>query len=93
MDNILEINNIKYGFWACQRPLTKKWGSGQIFNKLTELMGKPDVAFGKTDNISDNIFLLIKTMIMTGQNYHSKIINLDLVIGIRLMIIFIKKKE
>ena len=40
-DNILEINNIKYGFWACQRPLTHKWGSGQIFEKAGQ--------YGKTN--------------------------------------------
>ena len=38
----------------------KKWGSGQIFNKLSELMGKPYVAFGKTDNIPDDIFYVDK---------------------------------
>jgi len=60
-DNILEINNIKYGFWACQRPLTHKWGSGQIFDRISKFMGKPDVAFGKTDNIPDDVFYVDKS--------------------------------
>jgi len=29
-----ERNGIIYGFWACQRPLTHKWGSGQVFDKI-----------------------------------------------------------
>lgn len=49
--------NIKFDFWACQRPLTKKWGSGQVFNRIVNnpFLGKPDVAFGKTDGIPDDI--------------------------------------
>jgi len=42
-------------FWACQRPLTHKWGSGQVFGRITKVFGKPDVAFGKTDNIPMNV--------------------------------------
>jgi len=43
------------GFWACQRPLTHKWGSGEIFERISEKFGKPDVAFGKTDGIPEGI--------------------------------------
>lgn len=42
-------------FWACQRPLTKHWGSGQVFERISVTFGRPDVAFGKTDNIPDGI--------------------------------------
>ena len=61
MKNTFTVNNIKYGFWACQRPLTKKWGSGQIFDKISELMGEPDIVFGKTDNIPDKIDYIDKS--------------------------------
>jgi hypothetical protein len=54
------------GFWACQRPLTHKWGSGQIFDRITKQFSKPDVVFGKTDNIPPDIFLLIRIMVMIG---------------------------
>ena len=47
---------ITFDFWACQRPLTKTWGSGQVFKRLSDAFGTPDVAFGKTDNIPDKIF-------------------------------------
>jgi len=48
-------SEIKFDFWACQRPLTKKWGSGQVFNRIEKEIGKIDVAFGKTDNIPDEV--------------------------------------
>ena len=54
------LGNIKFDFWACQRPLTKKWGSGQVFNRITKTFGKPDVAFGKTDNIPEDVFAVDK---------------------------------
>src|SRR3972149_3542106 len=44
---------VDFGFWACQRPLTHKWGSGQVFDRIVTKFGKPDVAFGKTDGIPD----------------------------------------
>ena len=49
------MSDIIFDFWACQRPLTKKWGSGQVFDRITKLFGKPDSAFGKTDGIPDGI--------------------------------------
>ena len=51
--NTFKSNGITFGFWATQRPMTKTWGSGQVFDRITETFGKPDVAFGKTDNIPD----------------------------------------
>ena len=50
------MSNIIFDFWACQRPLTKKWGSGQVFERLSKRFGRPDCAFGKTDNIPNDIF-------------------------------------
>lgn len=55
MKDLIEINNIKYGFWATQRPLTSKWGSGQVWDRICKQLDIPDVAFGKTDNIPDGI--------------------------------------
>lgn len=57
----LKTNKITFDFWACQRPLTKRWGSGQVFNRITKQFGKPDVAFGKTDNIPEEVFYVDKT--------------------------------
>ncbi|KKN62607.1 hypothetical protein LCGC14_0510180 [marine sediment metagenome] len=50
------MSDIIFDFWACQRPLTRKWGSGQVFLRLSERFGRPDCAFGKTDNIPDGVF-------------------------------------
>ena len=52
---------IIFDFWACQRPLTKKWGSGQVFDRISKQFSIPDVAFGKTDNIPDGIFYVDKS--------------------------------
>lgn len=57
----MKIGDILYGFWACQRPLTRKWGSGQVFEKISKSFGVPDVAFGKTDNIPNDVFSIDKT--------------------------------
>ena len=51
---------IIFDFWACQRPLTKKWGSGQVFMRICKTLGNPDVAFGKTDNIPEKVFSVDK---------------------------------
>jgi 16S rRNA G966 N2-methylase RsmD len=52
---------IKFDFWACQRPLTHKWGSGQVFERISRSLGLPDVAFGKTDNIPDGVLYIDKS--------------------------------
>jgi len=54
-------SKIIFDFWACQRPLTKHWGSGQVFNRIVENFGTLDVAFGKTDNIPDDVFYVDKS--------------------------------
>jgi hypothetical protein len=46
---------VEFKFWACQRPLTKKWGSGQVWSRICKEIAIPDVAFGKTDNIPDGV--------------------------------------
>lgn len=50
------MSDIIFDYWACQRPLTHKWGSGQVFERIKKKLGKPDVAFGKTDNIPESVF-------------------------------------
>ena len=40
-------------FWACQRPLTSHWGSGQVWERICKVMGTPDAVFGKTDGIPE----------------------------------------
>lgn len=46
---------VRFDFWACQRPLTHTWGSGQVFERLSRNFGTPDVAFGKTDGIPEGV--------------------------------------
>ena len=41
--------------WACPRPLTRHWGSGTLFDRIAEHYGKPDIVFGKQDQIPDGI--------------------------------------
>jgi hypothetical protein len=53
---------IKFDFWACQRPLTHRWGSGQVFVRITKQLGPPDVAFGKTDGIPDDVLAVDKEL-------------------------------
>jgi len=48
-------SKVSFDFWACQRPLTHKWGSGQVFERISRQLGIPDVAFGKTDGIPDSV--------------------------------------
>ena len=49
------MGEIIFDFWACQRPLTRKWGSGQVYDRIIKKFGSPDVVFGKTDGIPDGI--------------------------------------
>ena len=52
---IVTPNGIGFDFWATARPLTTKWGSGQVWGRICKTLGTPDAAFGKTDNIPDGI--------------------------------------
>jgi hypothetical protein len=54
------MNKIIFDFWACQRPLTHKWGSGQVFERIVKILGMPDAAFGKTDGIPEGILAIDK---------------------------------
>jgi hypothetical protein len=54
-------STVLFDFWACQRPLTHRWGSGQVFERISRSLGFPDVAFGKTDGIPDSIFYVDKS--------------------------------
>jgi hypothetical protein len=40
---------IAFDVWACQRPLTSHWGSGQVFERAEARFGRFDVIFGHTD--------------------------------------------
>jgi len=51
---------VEFDYWACQRPLTKKWGSGQVFSRIENKFMKIDCAFGKTDNIPEDCFAVDK---------------------------------
>ena len=55
------MSDILFDFWACQRPLTKHWGSGQVFTRIQQKIGGVDVAFGKTDGIPDGVLAIDKT--------------------------------
>jgi hypothetical protein len=61
-------SKIKFDFWACQRPLTHHWGSGQVFCRFEKTFGKVDVAFGKQDQIPDGVFAVD---LNTGYNWLS----------------------
>ena len=54
-------SKIIFDFWACQRPLTRYMGSGQVFERIEKNFGRPDVAFGKTDGIPDDVLFVDKT--------------------------------
>ena len=56
----MKEDDILFDFWACQRPLTRRWGSGQVFQRIEKTFGKPDSAFGKTDGIPNEIFSIDK---------------------------------
>lgn len=58
---IVSTSNIIFDFWSCARPMTKKWGSGQVFDRISKKFSIPDVAFGKTDNIPGGIFYVDKS--------------------------------
>lgn len=45
----------KCDYWACPRPLTGHWGSGQVYDRIVKNLGQPDVCFGKTDGIPDGV--------------------------------------
>ncbi len=48
-------NGHLYQMRALGRPMTKHWGSGSLFNRIARDIEAPDVAFGRTDGIPDNV--------------------------------------
>jgi len=52
------VSEVKFDFWACQRPLTHHWGSGQVETRLVKMFGPIDVAFGKQDQVSQGLFTI-----------------------------------
>ena len=51
----MKDSKILFDFWACPRPLTHTWGSGQVWDRICKQLGIPDVAFGRTDGIPEEI--------------------------------------
>lgn len=45
-------NGLLSGLWALPRPLTKKWGSGALVERIKQTWGPPDIVFGKQDQVS-----------------------------------------
>lgn len=56
----MKDEKIRFDFWACQRPLTKSWGSGQVFNRIMMHFERPDIVFGKTDGIPNYVMTVDK---------------------------------
>lgn len=44
---------VTFDYWACRRPMTRHWGSGDVLGRMIAKFGKPDVCFGKQDQVSD----------------------------------------
>jgi hypothetical protein len=53
-------SDILFDFWACQRPLTHHWGSGDVFVRIEKNLRKIDCAFGRTDQIPESCFAVDK---------------------------------
>ncbi len=51
---------VKFGYWALPRPLTRHWGSGDVWKRMCQEVGTPDVAFGVTDGIPSDIVAIDK---------------------------------
>ena len=51
-------SKILFDFWACQRPLTHRWGSGQVFHRIEAEIDHIDVAFGATDGVPEACFVV-----------------------------------
>lgn len=52
----VDNEGVEFGFWALSRPLTRTWGSGDVWARMcAELEETPDAAFGRTDQIPGRI--------------------------------------
>ena len=58
---IKTVKGVYFDYWAIPRPMTKTWGSGKIWIRICENIGTPDIAFGKTDGIPNDIAYVDKT--------------------------------
>lgn len=45
-------NNLLSGLWALPRPTTHHWGSGLVIDRIEKVWGKPDICFGKQDQVN-----------------------------------------
>lgn len=50
--------SVRFDFWPLGRPMTGHWGSGAVYARISKMFGAPDVAFGKTDGIPDNVLAI-----------------------------------
>lgn len=41
--------------WACPRQMTSTWGCPTIYKRMIAKFGKPDVCFGKTDGLPEDV--------------------------------------
>ncbi len=48
---VITPNGLLAGLWALPRPLTGKWGSGALLDRMIKVWGSPDIIFGKTDQV------------------------------------------
>ncbi len=48
---VITPNGLLSGLWALPRPLTRHWGSGNVFARICQIWGEPDVVFGKQDQV------------------------------------------
>lgn len=54
MDGV--VSDVFFDFWALPRPMTKRWGNGiRFWERLCDAFQEPDVVFGKTDGIPDDV--------------------------------------
>jgi len=49
------LNGKFYGLWILQREFTKHWGCSNLLKRVIDNFGKPDICFGKTDGIPNDI--------------------------------------
>ena len=67
-------SNIIFDFWACQRPLTSTWGSGQVFERIVDLISC--VLLKITQNTAFESFEITH---LIGDNTYDDFIKRDLV--------------
>lgn len=48
-------DKVSWDFWVCPRQMTKKWGCKDIYSRIIHNLGQPDIVFGKTDGIFNDV--------------------------------------